>query len=301
MKLKRITSLCLTWSFIILMVSSIVLYVLPSGRIAHWANWEFLGLRKEQWGALHTNNGYLFLLACALHIYFNFSHILNYMKNRKRELSGMNINSIIAFLLVLMIAVFTLVGIPPISWIQELNGHFKSQAEVKYGTPPYGHAELSSVRDFARRTGRIAEDIVEKFKVAGFEGVDADATLEQIADQNNVSPQTLVNALWVDGEKTVGKGSAKGAGPGHSEEGAHTDYSHEKEASLNGSGGGGYGQKMLEEVCHDLGIDTALALKELELLGYEAKRKETLKTIANRKGEKPSEIMQVLRELAKNS
>ena len=299
MKFKRITSLCLTWSFIVLMVSSIVLYVLPSGRIAHWANWEFLGLGKEQWGALHTNNGYLFLLACALHIYFNFSHILNYMKNRKRELSGMNINSIIAFLLVLLIAIFTLVGIPPISWIQELNGHFKSQAEVKFGTPPYGHAELSSVRDFARRTGMVADEVVEKLKAAGFEGVEAEVTLEHIADQNNVSPQTLVNTLWTHGNKSEGKGSGNSVSDGCSEEGTDSASSHEKETSFNGSGGG-YGQKVFEEVCHDLGVDPAIALNEIESLGYEAKLKETLKTIASRKGEKPSEIMQVLRELAKN-
>jgi len=296
MKIKRITSLCLSWSFLILIFSSLVLYVLPSGKVAHWANWAFLGLSKEQWAALHTNNGYLFLIACAFHIYFNFSHILNYLKNRNRELTGMNANSLVAFLLVLVFAVMTLLGLPPVSWIQDLNGHFKSQAERKFGVPPYGHAELSSLREFARRTGLDADDIVRKLLAAGFEGVNASTSISTIAAQNHVSPQTLINAL--SGEKESDTSERKAGGDACS--GTPVSGKESGSGSL-GVGGGGYGQKTLKAVCSDLGLDGPATLQRLKSKGYHGKLSDSVKSIAESKGERPSVLVQILHEMAENA
>ena len=295
MKIKRITSLCLTWSFIILVFSSLVLYVLPSGRIAHWANWAFLGLGKEQWAALHTNNGYLFLLACVFHIYFNFSHILNYMRNRKRELTGININSVIAVVLVALLAVFTLVGLPPVSWIQDLNEHFKRGAEVKYGIPPYGHAEQSSLQEFARRMGLDSDEVVSRLKAAGFEGVNVTVTLEDLAAENHVSPQEMVRSLGIGGKR----GSGKGADHGETEEGCSSESGeHSYDGSVGTGQGGGYGQKTLSAVCADLGLNASDTLKQLKALGYKGSIDDTLKAIAESKGERPSVVVQVLKESA---
>lgn len=297
MKLKRITSLCLTWSFIILVFSSLVLYVLPSGRVAHWANWAFLGLEKDQWAALHTNNGYLFLVACVLHIYFNFSHILNYMKNRKRELTGMNINSLIAFVLVLLIAVFTLVELPPVSWIQDLNAHFKRGAETKYGIPPYGHAEQSSLQEFARRTGLDLDESLSKLRAAGYEGIEPGARLEDIAAINGVSPQTLVRNLGVDGKRGGGKGRSHEESAGGRCSGSESPQ-HEQSHQGQQGGGSGYGQQTLESVCNELGLDANAMLLELKAQGYKGSVEDRLKTIADSKGERPSAVVQLLHEIA---
>ena len=51
------------WSLIVLTINSLVLYVVPEGRISYWADWRFLGLTKHDWSAQHTTLGFLFLFA----------------------------------------------------------------------------------------------------------------------------------------------------------------------------------------------------------------------------------------------
>ena len=42
--MRKITSMTMVWSLIILILNSIVLYVVPEGRVSYWADWRFLGL-----------------------------------------------------------------------------------------------------------------------------------------------------------------------------------------------------------------------------------------------------------------
>ena len=71
MKIRKITSLVAALAFVVMVLTSFVLYIVPQGRIAYWAGWKFLGLSKTQWGDIHINTGILFLLALVLHTYYN--------------------------------------------------------------------------------------------------------------------------------------------------------------------------------------------------------------------------------------
>ena len=46
MKLKRITSLTIMLAFLVMVLTGIVLYIVPQGRVAYWADWRLLGLSK---------------------------------------------------------------------------------------------------------------------------------------------------------------------------------------------------------------------------------------------------------------
>ncbi len=61
MNMRKIVSMTLLVSLVVQVVNSVVLYIVPEGRGAHWANWIFLGLTKEEWGAQHLTVGYSFL------------------------------------------------------------------------------------------------------------------------------------------------------------------------------------------------------------------------------------------------
>ena len=71
MKIRKITSLTAGIAFVLMLLTSIVLYIVPQGRVAYWANWQLWGLSKTQWTHLHINLGLLFLVALILHIYYN--------------------------------------------------------------------------------------------------------------------------------------------------------------------------------------------------------------------------------------
>lgn len=60
--IRRFVSLTLVFSFLLLAASSIMLYVVPEGRVAYWSHWSALSFSKEQWGAMHITGGFMFLI-----------------------------------------------------------------------------------------------------------------------------------------------------------------------------------------------------------------------------------------------
>ncbi|RLB96386.1 MAG: hypothetical protein DRH90_24660 [Deltaproteobacteria bacterium] len=50
MNMKKITSLTSLISFLVLLLNSVVLYIVPHGRVANWADWRLWGLSKTDWG-----------------------------------------------------------------------------------------------------------------------------------------------------------------------------------------------------------------------------------------------------------
>jgi hypothetical protein len=69
-----------------MMVTGVILYIVPHGRIAYWSDWRLFGLSKEEWGDIHVNLGLLFLLSIFLHLYFNWKPILLYLRNKRDQL-----------------------------------------------------------------------------------------------------------------------------------------------------------------------------------------------------------------------
>ena len=51
---RSMTSVLIAASFLILVLSGVLLFVSPPGRIANWTNWTILGLRKHDWIGLHV-------------------------------------------------------------------------------------------------------------------------------------------------------------------------------------------------------------------------------------------------------
>ncbi|HKI81481.1 MAG TPA: DUF4405 domain-containing protein, partial [Pseudodesulfovibrio sp.] len=100
---RKITSLTALLSFAVTTLTSVILYIVPEGRVAYWADWHLLGMTKSQWGDVHTTVGTLFLAALLLHIWLNWKPLMNYMKNRMRELVVMTAPMIVSFILVFLV------------------------------------------------------------------------------------------------------------------------------------------------------------------------------------------------------
>ena len=46
---RAVIAFLVTWSFAVLTVTGLMLYVIPQGRVAYWIQWSLLGLGKEGW------------------------------------------------------------------------------------------------------------------------------------------------------------------------------------------------------------------------------------------------------------
>ena len=85
--MKKITSLTLALSFLTMTFTGLILYIVPKGKIAYWADWHIFGLSKGEYGDIHTTSMVVFIFFGGLHIYYNWKPIMSYMKNSSHKVS----------------------------------------------------------------------------------------------------------------------------------------------------------------------------------------------------------------------
>ena len=191
MTLKKITSLTLLIAFVLLIFTSVILYIVPQGRVAYWADWHLLGLSKTQWGNLHINLGVLMLIAGLLHIYYNWKPITTYLKNRAKQVKVFTPSFNMALAITLFTAIGTYYEIPPMSTIISVGESIKDRGAVRYGEPPYGHAELSSLKLFAKKQDLDLDKSIQLLMGARVSVSGPEETLAAIADANNMTPMQV--------------------------------------------------------------------------------------------------------------
>ena len=84
--LRKITSFVMLYSFVIMVVSGVMLFISPFGRLSMMIRWEMLGLDKMQWQALHIIFMVIFAIGGILHIVYNFKAIKNYLKSKSKKM-----------------------------------------------------------------------------------------------------------------------------------------------------------------------------------------------------------------------
>jgi len=192
---KKVTSLTLLISFVLLMITSIILYIVPHGRIAYWSSWNLWGLSKTEWANLHINIGYLFILFSLIHFFYNWKSIVNYLKNKLKQIKIVTLEFNIAFLIVLITVIGTQFSLPPFSSIIRLGDMIKDSSIKKYGEPPYGHAELSSLEIFSKNIEVDLKVAKKRLKRFGIKFKNEKQSLKEIADLNKITPKNIFEII----------------------------------------------------------------------------------------------------------
>ena len=272
MKLRKITSLTMFLSFLLLIVTSIVLYVVPHGRIAYWSDWRFMGLTKTLWGDVHINLGILFLVSGLLHLYYNWKPMVTYMKNKAKELKIFTPDFNMALAFTLIFTFGTLLHIPPMSTILDFSASFKDAGTQKYGEPPYGHAELSSLKMFAKRTDLDLDVIKQQLQKSDMAFDDESWTLLDIARANNCTPKDVYAAMLPPKTTTDTKTFPDKPFPG-------------------------IGRMRLKDLCIPYDLDTEKIISGLGARQINAEPDQTIKEIAQAQGMEPQTLFEVIHEV----
>ena len=272
MNLRKITSLTALLSFVLLIATSIILYVVPAGRVAYWANWRLWGLSKEQWGAVHINLGFLLLLTMVLHVYYNWQPMLSYMKDKAKRFRLFTADFTAALVVTLVVFFGTLAGLPPMSSIIELGARISDSANLHYGEPPYGHAEMSSLEDFSYKVKVDLAEGLERLRKAGYRVIDNKQTISQLAEANGVSPKLLYEVL---------KPQAGG-----------------QTAAMPEDPPGGTGQRRLADLCRMYQLDVDKIVAGLALQGITATAEQTMKEVASAHGKDPHAVYAMVYQLS---
>ncbi len=238
-------------------LTSIILYIMPAGRVAYWANWQLMGLSKADWENLHVNLGFLFLIMGLLHLFYNWSVIVTYLKDRARRLQIFTPSFLAAMILILVVGIGTYGRIPPFFWVQNFGDTVKDAAAKKYGEPPYGHAELSSLSSFCKK----AEiDQIKAQKLLSKAGIAVDnekQTIAAIALYNHITPKALYDIIkpaLIAADLNL---STFPSGPEP-----------------------GFGQKTLAAICAEYHLQTSVIVDGLARENIVAKPEQTIREIA---------------------
>jgi hypothetical protein len=276
MKIRKITSLTALVSFLLLILNSVVLYIVPQGRVAYWSDWHLWGLNKTEWGNQHIIIGILFLLALFLHIYYNWKPIVSYLKNKARQLKILTREFNIALVLTIVCTVGAYIEVPPFNWVLDFSESIKTSAANKYGEPPYGHAELSSLKSFASKTGLDLAGSMARLKSAGVRFENEKQTLLNIAKLNKMTPQQVYLAM-IPEEKPAA------------------------EKSLPDSPPQGIGKRSLADICREYSLEISVILKGFADNDIQVAADMTVKQIAVQHEIGTAEVYEILRNAAKKA
>jgi hypothetical protein len=277
MNIRKTTSLVAALAFIIMIITSIILYIVPHGRIAYWADWQLIGLSKTQWGNIHINSGFLFLIALGLHTYYNWNAIVRYLKNQSKKIVVFTREFNVALIITFLFVAGTYLMVPPFSSILDFSEGLKEKAVVEYGEPPYGHAELSSLKTFA---GKMKLDLDKSMTLLSNNGVqikDEKQSLSAIGKANQMSPQQIFEIIKT--AKSV---------PGN------LDASSTK---LPDSTPSGFGRMTLNRFCERFKLDADQTLSHLKKNDVKASKTMTIKEIAAENNTSPMDLYELLKAM----
>ncbi len=275
MKIRKVASLTAALSFLMMVLTSVVLYIVPQGRIAYWSDWRLGGLSKEQWGGIHINLGFLFLMALGVHIYFNWTPMMNYLKDKTKQMKVFTKEFNISLLITLLFALGTLFEIPPFSTILDISDGIKDRHAQTYGEPPYGHAELSSLKTFTKKTGIDLQQALSQLKERGYTASSENETLLEISKLNKVSPQQIYLAIKSDSQPSVVKVG--------------------KAMKLPDSPPAGTGNMTLADLCSQYNLNMKEIVRALEKEGVDSDERLIIKKIAEKNNMGPMDLYEKIK------
>lgn len=287
---RAFITLVIAFCFLVLVFTGIVLYIEPHGRVAYWTEWRFLGLGKQHWDGVHMVAALLFLMASVFHLYLNWKPLKRFLQCRLRQGVGRVREMALALLLVVLCSVGAASGWQPFRAFLDLNERVKSSwAASPASQPPFGHAELVSLKSLCLKTGIQLPTALANLKNRFISFADEHQLLRDVAKANNMTPHAVFRVM-------IGGMASAGGKVGH-------DASRHKAAGSPAAArvfrtytGRGLGKKTLRDLCRELGLGLKQGRQALDQKGIQAEDDQTIKEIALGAGWRPRALLDVLGE-----
>jgi len=183
--MRKWIDLLLFYSGVIILISGVVLYIMPHGRVAYFTNWSFLGLNKDNWDDLHVVFGILMVVVSIWHTVLNWKVLKKYLFKRE---------SVFALIIILFTSALTIKNVYPIKAIIDFEEYIKNSWEVNKIAVPIPHAELLSLKDFCKKLNIPLDKAINKLQNKGFKFTPTQ-TLKTIAKNNNTSPAKIYEII----------------------------------------------------------------------------------------------------------
>ncbi|HEC02295.1 MAG TPA: DUF4405 domain-containing protein [Phycisphaerales bacterium] len=271
-------------SFVGMVFTGVILFIVPPGRIANWTGWTILALTKHQWVGLHDWLSIVFVIASAFHLYLNWKAFVSYFKSKVTRAFALRSEWALAMLVFVAVLVGTVAGVRPFSTLMAWNENIKHSWDSPRQRAPIPHAELLTFNELAEQVPDIAlETMLANVEKHGIEVESPDVVIGELAEASGLTPARLYD---------IALGQAGGSG-GCDEEHAGGGGGQRRGGSGGGSGRG-FGQLTLSQYCVEAGLDVDTAVDKLKQQGFQAQAEMTIRQIADSVGAHPSEIRGVI-------
>lgn len=204
-KLRPFVSFFMTFSFIHLIITSIVLYIVPPGRFANWTNWKLLGISKGGWQALHTIMGFVFIIFAVIHLILNWKVFINFIRSRVKKALNRTWELAASLALVILITTGSIYNWIPFSAVMNLGENLSNSWEQSSLSANNSQAAAQKT-SLQISTGSEAESKAETANESTADGHGVSTgqgmgrkDLKTVIEENNIDIQTAVNRLKAQG------------------------------------------------------------------------------------------------------
>ena len=242
-------------TFLVMLVSGLVLFISPPGRVANWTDWNLFGLSKRGWQNQHIVFGFAFIILSIFHLFvINWKAFFCYIKSKTSKGVNNPVELALSVILFAALAVGTFWHLPPFEQIIAPGDRLSGSWERKTGAPPVPHAETLSLDELGKlpQVSMPGSEIVKRLQAAGLKARDTKQTLQQIAADNGAEVQLLYDII-VPSKRSGGLGE-----------------------------GAGWGRKTLGEAAEVCGVSPLALQQALKQQGIEASSDERLSDIASK-------------------
>jgi hypothetical protein len=266
---RAFVSLFITWASLILIVSGIILYIAPTGRIANWTHISILGLEKSQWQALHTIFSFIILIPGAYHLYYNWRPFVSYLRKKMNQMVSLRKELTTTVALTVILSVLTIWNVPPFSTIMDLGEYFTESWESVQNEPPIPHAEELTIAELAKTINKPTEQLLSALKQNGIEATSG-MVVKEVAAKYGLTPSELYQKMQI--KMPTGATNATSQPPAWR----------------------GLGHLTIEQVCQQIKIPLDTALARLAKNNIMVDKSMLLKDIAGKYNRKPIDILEIM-------
>lgn len=114
-----------TLSFLVILISGVVNFLAPSGRISRQVDWTLLGLDRIGWQTLHLSFAVVFVAVGFIHLAFNWKRLLHYLRDRASHHLTLKWEAVLAILITLWLVASAVLALPPASTLHDFSAHFR--------------------------------------------------------------------------------------------------------------------------------------------------------------------------------
>lgn len=268
---KSFVSFSLAWSFIIILISGIILYIAPPGRVSNWTNWVLLGFTKAGWQAIHTIFSYTFVVLSIFHLFtFNWRVFWYYFTSKAAQGINKKKELLVSAVLVIVIFLGTHFNIQPFKAVMDFGEWTTESWEIKEEQAPIPHAEILTIRELSGKYIKMSADsILLMIRQKGLKADSIGQTISKISELNNLTPAKLYSIILPTNQTGLIKPESKLQIPG-------------------------LGRKTISEISKELGKEVNEVIEVLRKNNISAIPENKLKEVAEKAGKTPTDILKLI-------